>query len=128
MHVDMDARLADMPVMASRDDQIEAPLFNLWRRARARFDAPIRLDDLGLKQMAMILTDDYWVCVDVVNHDCPVLAWVDIRGEGRDNLHMPIPCTLNYYHFAASALRAKVLDKVAAVLAERLKTSGGPDH
>jgi len=120
MEVDMDARLADMPVIAQRDDHLEAEVFNVWRRARNRFGAPLRFADLGLKQMEMILTDRYWVCVDAVNHDCPVLAWVEIEDDDRDSLHLPIPCKLNYYHFAASALRAKVLDRVKELLEQRL--------
>jgi hypothetical protein len=109
-----------MPVMARRDDYLEADVFNLWRRARNRFGSPIRLTGLGLKQMEVILTDSYWVCVDVVQYDCPILAWVGLDEGNRDSLHKPIPCTLNYYHFAASAVRLPVLLKVREVLQKRL--------
>jgi hypothetical protein len=119
--VDMDARLADMPVMQQRDDTIEAAVFNVWRLARGRWGSPIRLKDLGLKQMEMVLSDRYWVCVDTFQHDCPILAWVDIEDIGRDSLHQPIPCKLNYYHFAASALRGRVLDAMQNTLNQRLK-------
>jgi len=119
--VDLDVRLADMPIMAQRNDQIEALVFNVWRRARRRWGSPIRFNDLGLKQMAMVLADEYWVCVDTYQYDCPVLAWVEIEDEGRDSLHEPIACKLNYYHFAASALRGKVLAAIERVLAEKLR-------
>jgi len=119
--MDMDARLADMPIMAQRPDRIDARYYNVWRRARKRWGSPIRLDGLGLKQMEMVLTDRYWVCVDAFQHDCPILAWVDIEDADRDSLHMPIPCKLNYYHFAASAVRGRVLDAVEAALNTRLK-------
>jgi hypothetical protein len=114
--VDLDARLAEMPVIARRDDYLEADVFNLWRRARQRLGSPLRLCGLGLKQMEMVLTDSYWVCVDAVQYDCPILAWVGLDERNRDSLHEPIPCTLNYYHFAASALRPRVLSKVREVL------------
>lgn len=116
----MDARLADMPIMAQRDDSIDADVFNVWCRAKKRFGSPLRLSDLGLKQMDMIISDKYWVCVDSNNNDCPVLAWINIKEDGRDSLHLPIECKLNYYHFAASAIRARVLDKVRDVLTKRL--------
>lgn len=119
--MDMDARLADMPIMAQRDDHLDADVFNIWRRARNRWGSPIRLEDVGLKQMEIVLTDRYLVCVDAIRHDCPIIAWVDIEDSDRDSLHKPIPCKLNYYHFAASALRAKVLVKIKDVLGARLK-------
>jgi hypothetical protein len=124
MDVDMDARLADMPVMAQRPDRLDAEVFNLWRRARHRWGSPLRLDDLNLKQMEMVLTDRYWVCVDAIRYDCPILAWVDIQDAGRDSLHEPIACNLNYYHFAASAVRLRALEKVRDVLEARLKDQG----
>ena len=120
MTLDLDTRLAEMPVIARRDDFLEADVFNLWRRARNRLGSPIRLTDLGLKQIEVVLTDSYWVCVDAVQYDCPVLAWVGFDHGNRDSLHEPIPCTLNYYHFGASAVRLPVLSKVREVLQERL--------
>ena len=124
MEIDMDARLADMPILAQRDDHIEASVFNVWRRARSRFGTRLRLDNLDLKQMEVILTDRYWVCVDAIRHDCPILAWVEIEDAGRDSLHEPIPCKLNYYHFAASAVRAKVLEKILEQLEQKVKEEG----
>ncbi|NQV84814.1 MAG: hypothetical protein HQ494_13460 [Rhodospirillales bacterium] len=121
MNVDMDARLADMPIMAQRPDHLDAATFNIWRRARGRWGHPLRLDGLGLKQMELILCDRYWVCVDAFQHDCPILAWVDIEDSGRSSLHEPIACNLNYYHFAASALRGPVLKAMQDCLSERLK-------
>ena len=121
MEIDMDIRLADMPIMAQRMDELKADVFNVWRRARSRWGDRLRLDGLGLKQMEFILTDRYWVCVDAIRHDCPILAWVDIEDKGRTSLHEPIPCKLNYYHFAASALRGPMLAKVHEELDIRLR-------
>lgn len=36
MDVDIDTRLADMPIMAQRDDHLDADVFNVWRRPRSR--------------------------------------------------------------------------------------------
>lgn len=121
--MDMDRRLAEMPILAQRADGIDSRYFNVWRRARARFGKTIRLELPGLKQMALVLTDGYWVCVDSVQNDCPVLAWVNMESTGRDALHAMIGCKLNYYHFAASALRARVLDTMERELEKRLKST-----
>jgi hypothetical protein len=118
--LDMDKRLRDMPVMVQRPDSIDARTYNVWRRARNRWGAPMRLNLPGLREIVMILDDDYWACVDSTRHDLPVLAWVELEDAGRDSLHLPIPCKLNYYHVAASAIRAKSLDLMAQHLTERL--------
>ncbi|HOV02842.1 MAG TPA: hypothetical protein PLG99_00425 [Kaistiaceae bacterium] len=119
--IDMDRRLAELPVMAQRADKIPAPLYNLWRRARRRFGAPMRLKLPGLKEIEMVLADGYWVCVDTVKFDVPVIAWVDFEDADRDALHLPIACKLNYYHFAASAVRARALELMAELLKGRLE-------
>ena len=121
MMTELDERLARMPVMAQRDDLIEAQIYNLWRRARARWGAPMRLVLPGLKEISLVLTDNYWVCVDTVRFDAPVLAWVDFEVAERNALHTPIACKLNYYHFAASAVRGRTLDLMTQQLAERLR-------
>ena len=120
--IDMDARLADMPAIARRDDKIEAPLYNLWRRARTRWGAPMRLGNLGLKQMEVILTDRYWVVVDAIQHDCPIVAWMDFEDDDRAAIHEPVPCQIHYYHFAASAVRGPALVALAERLTARLNT------
>ena len=119
----MTTRIENMPVYATQADQMEAPLYNLWRRARLHLGSPLRLPLPGLKQMVLILEDDSWVVVDEVQYDMPVLAWVKFQDNDRDNLHKPIPCTLNYYHYLASRLRAKVMARMAEALEARLSDS-----
>ena len=116
----MTTRIDDMPVYAARADHLDAALYNLWRRSRLRLGSPLRLPLPGLKQMVLILDDDSWVVVDEVQYDLPVLAWVNFRDHGRDNLYKPIPCTLNYYHYMASRLRGKVLVLMGEALEARL--------
>jgi hypothetical protein len=119
--MDMDKRLRDMPVMAQRDDQIDARYYNIWRRARSRWGAPMRVPLPGLKEINMILSDEYWVCIDTVRYDSPIIAWVDLEDGNRDAMHLPINCHLNYYHFAASAIRARSLEVIEQVMSERLR-------
>lgn len=106
----MSDRLKDVPVYAQRPDTIEARIYNLWRRARHRFSGPLRLDLPGLTGMQLILEEHAWICVDARQFDIPVIAWVEFEDVGRDTIHTPVPCKLNYYHFAASKVRAKVLE------------------
>lgn len=122
----MDRRLADMPILAQRADQIEARHYNIWRRARGRWGTPLRLEIPVLREMELILSDSYWVCVDTTRNDVPVIAWVELEDAGRDALHEAVRCKLNYYHFAASALRGKCLDLMEADLAERFRDAPEP--
>lgn len=119
----MSTRIGDLPVFAARPERIEAPLYNLWRRARRRFGCPLNLELPGMKEMALVLDDEAWVVVDRRQFDVPVLAWVDFEDQGRDSLHAPVACTLNYYHYMASQLRARVLDLMSETLTARLSAA-----
>lgn len=113
-------RLDETPVYAQRPDTIAARHYNLWRRARQRFGHPLRLALPGISGMELLLDDDAWVVVDVRQFDLPILAWVQMQGVHRNALHEPVPCTLNYYHFAATRIRAKVLDILEQALEDKL--------
>lgn len=114
------SRIADVPYCAQRDDEVEAKLYNLWRRAKRRFSMPLRLPLLDYPGFVMILEARAWVCADERQNDIPILAWVEFEDEGRDALHLPVKCKLNYYHFAASKVRAHSLELVQAELEKRL--------
>ncbi|MDT8452876.1 MAG: hypothetical protein RQ936_09055 [Gammaproteobacteria bacterium] len=114
------SRIADVPYCAQRDDEVEATLYNLWRRAKRRFTMPLRLPLLDYPGFVMILEARAWVCADERQNDIPILAWVEFEDEGRDALHLPVKCKLNYYHFAASKVRAHSLELVQAELEKRL--------
>ncbi|HID82321.1 MAG TPA: hypothetical protein EYP51_08125 [Thiotrichales bacterium] len=117
----MTTRIVDMPVLASRPAEMDATIYNLWRRARLHLQIPLRLSLPGLAQMILILYEDSWVVVNESQNDLPVLAWVDFEDSHRDSLHKPIPCTLNFYHYMASSLRGKVLERMEAALEKRLQ-------
>jgi len=116
----MVTRINDMPVYAARADQVDASLYNLWRRARLHLEIPLRIELPGLKQMVLVLDDDSWVVVDQCQYDLPVLAWVGFQDTGRTALHRPVTCTMNFYHYMASHLRKKVLIHMGEALQERL--------
>ncbi len=118
----MTQRLADLPVLASRPDEIEAKLYNLWRRLRLRVGPHVELPLVGLTPMRLVLEDGAWCIVDESRHDVPVLAWTEFSAlKSRSSLHHPISCQLNYYHYMASSLRAPALDRLETSLTQRLK-------
>jgi len=114
------SRVGNMPVYQQRDATISAVLYNLWRRAKLHFDVPIRIPLTGYRGFTMILEEHEWVCVDEKQNDMPVLVWVEFEDQGRDALHVPVKCKLNYYHFAASKVRAGALEGMAQSLEQRL--------
>jgi len=118
-------RIDNMPVMASRPTEIDATVYNLWRRARVHLGPNIRLQMPDLPQIVLILDEASWVVVNERQHDLPILAWVDFQDAHRDSIHKPVACTLNYYHYMASSLRGRVLEKMAVVLERRLKKQRG---
>jgi hypothetical protein len=116
------SRVSEVPVFARRDATIEAALYNLWRRARRYLSLPLRIEIPGSHNNAvLVLEQQEWVCVDEGNNDLPLLAWVDFQDQGRDALHLPVECSLNYYHYAASRLRKPALETMQAELTRRLK-------
>ena len=115
------SRISEVPVYEQRDDEIEARVYNLWRRAKGRFGCPLRIPLVDYPGMVMLLEEQAWVCVDERQNELPVLAWVAFENEGRDCLHEPVKCKLNYYHFAASKIRAHSLELMAEVLEKRLR-------
>ena len=104
------SRTADVPYYEQREDEVDAKLYNLWRRAKHRFTMPMRLPLEGYKGLVLIIENDEWVCADESLNDLPVIAWVDFEDQGRETLHLPVKCKLNYYHYAASKIRAHTLE------------------
>ncbi len=117
----MVTRIHDMQAYETRSEQLDASLYNLWRRARLHLHMPLRIELSGLKQMVLIIENDCWVVVDQCQYDMPVLAWLDFQDAGRTSLHTPVTCTMNYYHYLASHLRKKVLAQMNDILQARLK-------
>ncbi len=114
------SRIDDMPVYESREDKVEASLYNLWRRARAHKLLPARFNLFHSPQMVVLIESNSWVVVDQNQFDLPMLAWVDFQDKGRSSIHTPVACTLNFYHFMATSLRAKALKKIADGLEQML--------
>ncbi len=110
------SRIADLPVYVQRNDEVSAKRYNLWRRAKLHYPCPIRLALPGYPGVVMILEEREWVCANERQGDLPMLAWIAFEDQGRDALHAPVKCKLNYYHFAASKFRAPALTLMEALL------------
>ncbi len=113
-------RIYDMPVYEARTEQLEASLYNLWRRAQLHIPLPLRIVLPEQNQMALIIEEDCWVLVDQNQYDLPVLAWLNFQDAGRDSLHTTVDCTLNYYHYMGSRLRQTVLTVLSETLHSEL--------
>ncbi len=101
----------DFPAFASRSDSVTARPYNLWRLASRRLGLPLRLGLPGLKGLELVLTDAAWICVDPQLNDMPIVAWTGFQAAtDRSTLHRPVACTLKYFHFGASMVRARVLE------------------
>ncbi len=120
MQTELDLRLDRMPIMAQRESHIDASAYNVWRRARNVWGAPMKMILPEINEFQLHLTDDYWVIVDLSRNGALVIAWVDLENKDRATLHKPITCKLNYYHFAASAIRAKSMVLMEEMLSARL--------
>jgi len=116
-----------MPVYASRDGEVAASLYNLWRRARLHLVFPLRIELSGMKQMQLILEEDSWVVVDTNQYDLPILAWLEFQDSGRSSLHTPVICKINFYHYMANQIQKTVLERMSNKLESLLSESGLSD-
>lgn len=104
------SRVDEMPVYEQYTVEVSAKLYNLWRRAKLHFTCPIQFSLQGYRGLVMILDENEWLCADERQYDFPVICWINFADHGRDALHLPVSCTLNYYHFAAHKIRGQVLE------------------
>ena len=121
--------------------KVEAPLYNLARRALARFGSELRFSLRGLKTLELIVQADSWVIVDRALNDLPVAAWTEFEDLGERGLHEPVICELRYYHSHAGLVIKKSLRRMeeelsalmgdgaerSRVIAFRGKGSSAPD-
>ncbi len=117
----MATRIHDMQAYETRIAEIDAGLYNLWRRVHLHVNFPLRLKLPALKSMELILEEDGWVMVDSSHYDLPMIAWLEFQDTGRDSLHMPVACTVKYYHYLAGRFYGKVLTEIGEAFENCLK-------
>lgn len=95
---------------------IEAGCYNRVRLALVRRGRPLRVALPGHRGLEMILEDRFWLCVDSLNDDQPVLGWHEFETAGRHELHAPVRCQLCFYHVQAGLVMGSVLDALHQTL------------
>jgi hypothetical protein len=119
----MASRLDDIPIYESRETHVDAKHFNLVFRALHRLNyqkKEIRFSLPELRTLDLLLTEDAWIVVDQSLNDIPVMAWLKFEANTRDDIHKPIPCTLNIYHAHAMAINEKVMVALDSELESQL--------
>ncbi len=116
----MVTRIHDMQAYETLVINMDAAIYNVWRRLRLHVKLPTRLKLPELKSMELILEDDHWVMVDANHNDLPMIAWLDFQDAGRSSLHTPVACTVKYYHFMASQFYEKALAEISTAFEDGL--------
>jgi len=120
-----------MVVYAKQEEQLDASVFNLWRRARLRLGSPQRLCLPDMEHIALIMNDKQWLVVDQRQSDMPLIGWTFSQYPGLDSLHAPVDCTFHYYHFMAhymgGELKGRVISQMQTSLESLLQGCEKPD-
>jgi len=100
---------------------IEAASYNHVRLALMRIANPLHVSIPDHRGLEIILHNEYWLCVDSLQNDQPVMAWCEFDTHMHNSgLHEPIPCTLHFYHTHASLIMGSSLDALNQTLSEML--------
>ena len=102
--------------LRTRPKTIEAACYNRVRLALVRRGRPLRVAVPGHRGLEMILDDRWWLCVDSLHDDQPILGWDQFETAGRDALHAPMHCRLCFYHVHAGLVMGSVLDALQQAL------------
>ncbi len=108
----MTSPFAGMPFLRRTEDAIPAETWNLWRRWRRRFGSRLEMPLTCRPGTGLLVTDEYWVMVDVTNQGVPLILWTEFATEGRDALHADMPCFVQYYDYPGARFHDAVLKEV----------------
>jgi len=89
---------------------IPAEHYNRVRLALKRLSNPLMVELTPMRQLNIILLDQYWLCFDSYMNDMPVLAWTEFKTLGRSALNEPVECELRLYHCHAGMVMGEVLE------------------
>ena len=95
---------------------IPAEDYNRVRLALKRISNPLRLELTSMRQLDIIITDQYWLCFDNCIYDMPVLAWTEFETSGRSALNTPVECELRLYHCHAGMVMGEILESLGQAL------------
>lgn len=107
----MNKRIEGVPVYEQIPSRIEAKIYNEIRLGLIRQKkTSLRFTLEGLRTLDIILENDAWIVVDRSLGDAPIMAWLEFETPGRETLHAPVLCKINYYHAHASIIRERILE------------------
>ena len=125
----MDPRINDLPALRIFPKTIEAVCYNHVRLALRRISNPLRVALPEHRGLEIILSDHYWLCVDITNDDQPIMVWLDFDTSNHNQaLHEPVPCQLRLFHTHAGLVMGSALDALDECLAEKLASSAPQDN
>ena len=101
---------------------ITAEDYNRVRLALRRISNPLQFELTSMKCLEIILTDQYWLCIDNCADDRPIMAWTDFQLSDRSALHTPVSCRLRLYHVHAGLVMGEVLEVLGHILSDKLKS------
>ncbi len=101
---------------------IEAEDYNRVRLALRRIGNPLHFKLTSMKCLDIILTDQYWLCIDTCMGDQPILAWTDFKPTDRSAIHTPVSCMLRLYHAHAGLVMGEVLEALGHTLSYQLES------
>lgn len=110
----------DIKPLRSMPKKIEAACYNQVRLALIRRHKPLKLELPRHACLEIILDQEDWLCVDTVQAGMPILRWHSFEVHDRHDLHQPINCQLDLYHFCAGLVMGSVLDDVELVIKQHL--------
>lgn len=87
--------------------------YNRVRLALKRLSNPLMVELTPMRQLKIILLDQYWLCFDFCMNDMPVLAWTEFKTSGRSALNEPVECELRLYHCHAGMVMGEVLETLS---------------
>lgn len=99
---------------------VEGSCYNHARLALHRLGSPLRIALSIHRGLEVILENDFWICVDSMRGDLPVMEWQAFETQKRDALHEPVACILHLYHLHAGLIMGSVPDELERILKARL--------
>lgn len=110
----------DIKPLRCMPKQIEAACYNQVRLVMLRRHKPLQLELPHHPCLEIILDLEEWLCVDTVQAGMPILRWHSFEVHDRHDLHQPINCQLDLFHFCAGLVMGSALDDVGLAIKEYL--------
>lgn len=116
----MPLQIESLPAVHTLRKFIPAEDYNRVRLALRRLENPLRFPLANMRCLEMILSDNFWLCIDSCKEDRPVLAWTGFETSNRSALHEAVACHLRLFHVHAGLVMGEILENIGVELQHRL--------